>query len=126
MDVRANPLRDYKLRRPAHPRVLTPLFDCNEWDRQRLAIDTRLYANNMVRCEPSHPRENRSAAQISFILAEPSRVTRLPSLFCETVTALCRLTAHNDFIPSSSFSTTDGATRISRPWRAQQTSAGTG
>ena len=60
----------------------------------------------------SQPREKCKAAQISFIRAELSCVTRLPNRCCETVTAWCRFTAQADFIPSSSVSTTsDGAPR---------------
>jgi hypothetical protein len=39
--------------------------------------------------------------------------TRFPSRSFETVTALCRFTAHGDFIPSSTFKTTsEGTLRI--------------
>jgi hypothetical protein len=38
---------------------------------------------------------------------------RFPTLCCDTVTALCKLTAHGDLMPSSSFRTTsDGTPRI--------------
>jgi len=61
----------------------------------------------------SQPRENRSAAHTSFIRAGLNWATRFPRRCCETVTALCRFTAHADFIPSSSFNTTsDGTPRI--------------
>ena len=39
--------------------------------------------------------------------------TRFPNRSCDTVTALCKFTAHALFIPSSSFKTTsDGTLRI--------------
>src|SRR5260370_34676148 len=61
----------------------------------------------------SQPREKRRAAHTSFIRGELSWATRFPRRCCDTVTALCRFTAHVDFIPSSSFRTTsDGTPRI--------------
>jgi len=61
----------------------------------------------------SQPREKRRAAHTSFIRAELSWATRFPRRCCDTVTALCRFTAHGDFMPSSSFRTTsDGTPRI--------------
>src|SRR5271163_113104 len=61
----------------------------------------------------SHPKENRRAAHTSFIRPKLSWATRFPRRCCDTVTALCRFTAHGAFIPSSSFSTTsDGTPRI--------------
>ena len=47
-----------------------------------------------------HPSENRKAAQTSCIRAALKLATRRPNRSCETVTALCRLTAHRPFIPS--------------------------
>ena len=61
-----------------------------------------------------HPNENRRAAHTSFILAELSCATRFPRRCCDTVTALCRFTAHGLFIPSSSFSTTSDGTPQNR------------
>ncbi len=49
----------------------------------------------------------------SFIRAELSWATRCPTRCSDTVTALCRFTAHGDFMPSSSFRTTsEGTPRI--------------
>src|SRR5208337_1351964 len=63
-------------------------------------------------CE-SHPKEKRRAAHTSFMRAELSWATRFPRRCCDTVTALCRFTAHGDFMPSSSLRTTsDGTPRI--------------
>jgi hypothetical protein len=45
----------------------------------------------------SHPNENRRAAHTSFIRAELSWATRFPRRCCDTVTALCRFPAHEDF-----------------------------
>src|SRR5271169_3809161 len=58
----------------------------------------------------SHPKENRRAAHTSFIRAELSWATRFPRRCCDTVTALCRFTAHGDSMPSSSFRTTSEGT----------------
>src|SRR5271169_2663714 len=58
----------------------------------------------------SHPNENLSAAHTSFIRAALSWATRFPRRCCDTVTALCRFTAHVDFMPSSSFRTTSEGT----------------
>jgi hypothetical protein len=47
---------------------------------------------------------------MSAMRAELSWTTRLPNRCCEIVTALCKFTAHGDFMPSSSFKTTSDGT----------------
>ena len=49
----------------------------------------------------SQPKEKRGAAHTLFIRAELSWATRFPGRCCDTVTTLCRFTAHGDFMPSS-------------------------
>ena len=62
---------------------------------------------------PSHPSEKRSASQISLKREGWRSATRLPRRSFGTVTALCRLTAHGIFMPSSSSSKTcEGTSRI--------------
>ena len=62
---------------------------------------------------PSHPTANRNAAQTSFIRAPLNCATRFPKRACETVTVLCRFTAHGDFIPSSTAkATSEGTPRM--------------
>ena len=62
---------------------------------------------------PSHPTANRNAAQTSFMRAVLNCATRFPNRSCDTVTILCRLTAHADFIPSSTLNMiSDGTPRI--------------
>ena len=69
--------------------------------------------NPMLHVLASQPREKCRAVQISRMRKSLNRATRFPSRCCETVTALCRFTAHGPFIPSSSSSTTsDGTPRI--------------
>lgn len=61
----------------------------------------------------SQPTAKRSAAQTSVMRALRNWATRLPRRSCETVTRLCRFTAHGPFIPSLSSSvTSDGTPRI--------------
>ena len=59
---------------------------------------------------PSQPTEKRSAAQISRIRRELNWASHLPSRCCDTVTALCRFTAHGAVMPTSSLRTTSDAT----------------
>src|SRR5579862_5252456 len=60
-----------------------------------------------------HPRANPSAAQISSNRPALSMATRRPNRALETVTRLCKFTAHERFIPSASVkSTSDGTPRM--------------
>ena len=59
---------------------------------------------------PLHPTANRNAAQSSFIRAALNCATRFPKRACETVTVLCRFTAHRDFMPLVSHKATSEGT----------------
>jgi hypothetical protein len=61
----------------------------------------------------SQPSEKRRAAHTSLRRSSLNRATRLPNRHCDTVTALCRFTAHGPFMPSfSSSATSEGTPRI--------------
>src|SRR5258708_955267 len=62
---------------------------------------------------PSQPMENRNAAQISRVRTLLSPATRFHKRCRETVTILCKFTAHGAFMPSDSSSViSDGTPRI--------------
>ena len=73
----------------------------------------------------SQPIEKRRAAQISLIRPELRWAWRFPSRPWETVTALCRFTAHGAFMPSSGVKTTsDGTPRMVKVIGATVTRSG--
>jgi len=97
-------------------RLITQIPDSEAgWRRsstQSQFASVRVITPRMFHCA-SQPKENRKATQISPIRVAPSLPTRFPRRCCDTVTALCKLTAQGAFMPSSSSSwTSDGTPRM--------------